>query len=113
MSRSPRTMTARTKSVLLNLAILAVVLVVLRFGFGITFNPVLMGAVAGAIALPMLFPARYEELASGLAWLGLAAVAYFYFGSQLLGVVAGIIGVFSLMAAVAGLRASQPAGPAR
>jgi xanthine/uracil permease len=100
----------RVKRVVVNLVILAAVLLVLKFAFQVVwFSPVLIAALAGAVVLPLAFPARLEEIASAAAWLGLAAVAYFYFGSEMLAAIAGVIGVVSLMAGVAELKRAGPA----
>jgi xanthine/uracil permease len=110
MANPDRSFPARAKSAFLNLVIMAVVLLVARFGLGITFHPVMVAAIAAAIVFPLLFPARFEDAASAVSWLGLAAIAYFYFDSQLLALIAGVIGLISLASAVYAMR-GRPASP--
>jgi hypothetical protein len=95
----------RVKRVLVNLAILAVVLVVGYFAGLLWVSPVLIAALVVAICLPLVFPGRYEDLAGAIAWLGLAAFLYLYARAELWALICAVIGVFSLMAAVSSLKA--------
>jgi hypothetical protein len=98
----------RVRRVLLHLAVLAVILVVLRLSpIQLIVEPWFIAVIAGAVALPLLFPARLEELISALTWLALAALAYLSLGSVPFAVVAGVIGLVSLAAAIPALRARE------
>ena len=74
-----------------SLAILAVILVAVYYLLGWWFTPVIVAVLVLAIVLPLAFPYRYEDLVSALIWLGIAALAWFYFGAQPLAVIAGVI----------------------
>jgi hypothetical protein len=94
---------ARAKAAGLNLVYLAVILAAVYFILGWWFTPLIVAILAAAILLPLAFPYRYEAVVSALTWLGIAALAWFYFGAQPLAVIAGGIGLISLLAAAAGL----------
>jgi hypothetical protein len=111
MANPDRSFPARAKSAILNVVIMGVVLLIARFGLGITFHPVMIGAIAAAIVFPLLFPARFEDAASAVSWLGLSAVAYFYFDSRLLALIAGVIGVINLASAVYAVRETASGPP--
>lgn len=94
-----------------SLAVLAVILVAVYFILGWWFTPLIVAVLVGAILLPLAFPYRYEDLVSALTWLGIAALAWFYIGAQLLAVVAGVIGLLRLGAALVALRRGAPSPP--
>lgn len=95
---------SRLKTTGFHLLILGAILAALYFASHIIFDPLLIVILAGAIVLPLAFPHWCEDLVSALSWLGIAAVAWFHYGEELLAVVAGVIGVITLIPAISNLR---------
>lgn len=58
---------------------------------------VLVAAFAGVIVVSTFVPERISGVVSGMGSLGLAALAYFYYGQVLVGALLGVVGVVSLI----------------
>jgi hypothetical protein len=58
---------------------------------------VLVAAFAGVIIVSTLVPERISGVVSGLGSLGLAALAYFYYGQVLVAALLAVLGVISLI----------------
>jgi hypothetical protein len=106
------TFAARARSTGVSLAVLAALLVGVYYILGWWFTPLVVAILVVAIMLPLAFPYRYEDLVSALTWLGIAALAWFYFGALPLAVIAGFIGLLRLGTAIIAMRGGAPAPPA-
>lgn len=88
----------RATLVLVELAVLAAV-----YFFLFRPAPLLLGAIITVIVVTGLLPGRVGQLSSGVGWLGLAALVYFYYGHGPLAAVLAIVGALSL-----GMAAARP-----
>ncbi|MCE7974343.1 MAG: hypothetical protein DYG92_08495 [Leptolyngbya sp. PLA1] len=70
----------------------------------LVLSPVLRWTLVGVIVASALVPPRFSSLASGLGFLGVGGVAYFHYGSTLVGVICGVLGAWSLTEAFRALR---------
>ncbi|MFZ2873617.1 MAG: hypothetical protein WAZ94_03955 [Phycisphaerales bacterium] len=67
-------------------------------------SPVLRWTLVGIIIAAAFVPPRFSSLASGIGFLAVGGVAYFHYGSSLMGVICGALGAWNLTEAFRALR---------
>ncbi len=102
------TIKARLVSTIISLGVVALIWYFLRL------DPLFTGALAFVVVLGTLLPGAASSLAWGAGLLGLASLAYFYFGSAQtpLAAVLGVVGAGYLVMGIAQtLRRAKGGGP--
>lgn len=90
--------TARGDTLRQRLGTIAIELLLLAavYYFLIRLKPLLLGAIVAVIVVTGLLPGRWGQLASGVGWLGLAALVFFNYGHAPLAIVLALFGIVSL-----------------
>jgi hypothetical protein len=70
----------------------------------LVLSPVLRWTLVGVIVASAWVPPQFSALASGVGFLAVGGVAYFHYGSTLIGVICRVLGVWLLTEAFRTLR---------
>lgn len=70
----------------------------------LVLSPALRWTLVGIIITSAFVPPRFSSLASGIGFLAVGGVAYFHYGSTLMGIVCGVLGAWNLTEAARTLR---------
>jgi len=89
---------------LARMALFLGIIAALHFTALLILSPVLRWTLVGVIVASAFVPPRLSSLASGVGFLAVGGVAYFHYGSTLMGVICGVLGVWNLTEAFRALR---------
>lgn len=86
------------------MAIYLGIIAALHFTGVLVLSPTLRWTLVGVIIVCAFVPPRFSSLASGVGFLAVGSVAYFHYGSTLMGIICGVLGAWSLTEAFRTLR---------